>query len=375
MKSKIILLIATAAVLLGCASKPASDAERGESGSSDVKYAKGFDIVRYDGYTKLLIYSPWNEGVVQQRIYLVSDQTIETPTDGRRVVVPVRSVAISSCTHTEPLQLIGEIESVSAVCTPELIYNARLSERRDSGSLISLGDAFNVNLEKLLMVHPDIFLVASYNQQDENANRLFQAGVPVVYNNEWTEKSLLARAEWIKFVAEFFCKTAVADSLFSVIERDFMAAVELSEIVGKRPMVMAGSNFKGTWYVPGGRSYMGQLFADVGADYFYAADTTTTSLPLNFETALHIFADADVWLNAPTKSLNELITMDERHSLFRAARIGEVYSFMARTTPAGANDFWESAVYRPDLLLKDLIWALHPELIPDYAPTYIMKLK
>ena len=84
---------------------------------------------------------------------------------------------------------------------------------------------------------------------------------------------------------------------------------------------------------------------------------------------------ADVWLNAPTTTLDALMQMDSRHNLFRSAREGRVYGFYLRTLPDGANDFWESAVARPDLVLKDIIWALHPQLLPDYQPTYILKLQ
>ena len=52
-----------------------------------------------------------------------------------------------------------------------------------------------------------------------------------------------------------------------------------------------------------------------------------------------------------------------------------MYGFYGRTLPSGANDFWESAVARPDLVLKDLIWALHPQLLPEYQPIYIIKLQ
>ena len=139
---------------------------------------------------------------------------------------------------------------------------------------------------------------------------------------------------------------------------------------------MAGGNFKGTWYMPSGASYMGRLFADAGADYFYKNDTSTNaSLALNFETVLGNFHDVDVWLNAPTTTLSALMQMDERHGLFRAAREGRVFGFYGRTLPDGANDFWESAVARPDLVLKDLIWALHPQLLPDYESTYIIKVE
>lgn len=375
MQKPSLFFVIVSALFLSCCTPKQKAPDTDSSTASSVKYAKGFDIRKFNEYTQLTVYNPWVPDAVQQRIYLVNDPAIKTPADGRRIKIPVHSVAISSSTHTEPLQLIGEIESVSAACTPELIYNKHLSERFSEGKLISLGDAFNVNLEQLLIAHPDIYMVASYNRQDDNTNRLLQAGIPVVYNNEWTETSLLARAEWIKYVAVFFGKEAVADSLFRIIEHDYIEAKQLSANLTHKPTVMAGSNFKGTWYMPGGKSYMGQLFADAGADYFYADDTTTASLPLNFETVLHNFSNADVWLNAPTATIDELMLMDERHNLFDAAKNSNVYSFNARTTQSGANDFWESAVTRPDLILKDVIWALHPDIMSDYSPFYIMKLQ
>ncbi|MGM9805171.1 MAG: ABC transporter substrate-binding protein [Candidatus Aphodosoma sp.] len=375
MQQKFITLFITALLLAGCTSKTRTHDSQCLQTSANIKYAKGFDIRHSEHYTQLTVYNPWKPGAVQQRIYLVNDSATETPSDGIRITIPVHSVAISSCTHTEPLQLIGEIESVSAACSPELIYNRCLAERIASGEVISLGNAFSVNIERLLAVHPDIYIVASYNQQDENANRLTNAGAPVVYNNEWTETSLLGRAEWIKYIAAFFGKENLADSIFNTVEQNYTDTKKLTAAIADKPTVMAGSNYKGTWYLPGGKSYMGQLFSDAGADYYYANDTTTSSLPLNFETVLHKFNDADVWLNAPVSSINELLSMDERHAFFRSAREGNVFAFTARTHPSGANDFWESAVSRPDIILKDMIWALHPELLPDYTPVYIMKLR
>lgn len=341
-----------------------------------VDYAKGFDLFYEENYKTLVVYNPWNLGEIQQTYFLVSNDSISTPHQGLKVVVPVKNIAISSSTHVEFLNLLGELSTIKGACTPHLIYNATIRSRHADGSIQSLGDAHNVNLEQLLHLKSDAYFVASYNQQDEQAKRLQQSGVNLVYNNEWTESSLLARAEWIKFVAAFYDKEAVADSIFSQIERDYHAVKVIAQSVEQQPTVMAGGNFKGTWYMPSGSSYMGKLFADAGADYFYKNDTTTsTSLALNFETMLNNFHDADVWLNAPTTTLDALMQMDSRHNLFRSAREGRVYGFYLRTLPGGANDFWESAVAHPDLVLKDIIWALHPHLLPDYQPTYILKLQ
>jgi len=54
---------------------------------------------------------------------------------------------------------------------------------------------------------------------------------------------------------------------------------------------------------------------------------------------------------------------------------GEVWNNRRRMTPQGGNDYWESAVVRPDLLLKDLVSIIHPELLPDYKQFYYRRLE
>lgn len=374
---KKILYFIVIAILCACNQSQKSQSQLPiPNDTLNVKYSDGFRLYYYDDYKLIEIYNPWVKNEIQQRLYLVSDEYVKTPSDGQKIVVPVQNIAISSSTHVEFLNLLSELSTVKGVCTPHLIYNDDIRSRYANGNIVSLGDAHNVNLEQLLHLKPDVYFVASYNQQDEQAKRLQQSGVNLAFNNEWTEQSLLARAEWIKFVAAFYNKEQLADSLFSQIEDDYLEVSAIAQSVSHRPTVMAGGNFKGTWYMPSGTSYMGRLFADAGADYFYKNEASTSaSLALNFETVLNNFHNADVWLNAPTATLNALIQMDERHNLFHSAREGRVYGFYGRTLPDGANDFWESAVARPDLVLKDLIWALHPDLLPEYQPIYILKLK
>ena len=55
-------------------------------------------------------------------------------------------------------------------------------------------------------------------------------------------------------------------------------------------------------------------------------------------------------------------------------RNGDVYNNTLRTTPSGGNDFYESAVVNPDLLLRDLVKIFHPELIEEDF-VYYKKLK
>jgi len=176
-------------------------------------------------------------------------------------------------------------------------------------------------------------------------------------------------------VGVFYNKEKLADSIFSTVDKRYTEIMAKAATVKVKPTLMAGSNFRGTWYMPAGHSFMGRLFADAGARYYFSTDTTSGSLPLNVETVLTNFSQSDVWLNCSFSSLNDLVKADSKHSLFRPVVLKQVYNFNKRKLPSTANDFWESAVARPDLLLSDVIAILHPELLPGYQLVYAEKLK
>jgi len=370
----LFLLISTS--FLSCSPGPAKRADgRTTNDSLSIKYSTGFSIRYFPHYKQVNVNSPWAKGAIYARYYLVVNRSIVTPGDGIKVQVPLKTLASSSVTHFEFLRMLGELETVKGICSAGIIYNTTLRQRVSEGKVTDLGDAFHINLEKVLQLKPQALMMSGYNQNDPNALRIIQAGVPVIYNNEWMETSLLGRAEWIKFVAAFYNKEQLADSLFQTIENRYNDIKSKAAKVKDKPNVMAGSNFRGTWYMPAGRSFMGHLFADAGTRYYFAGDTTTGSLPLNVETVLKNFSRTDVWLNCNFSSLNDLLNADTKHGLFKPVIKKQVYNFNKRMLPSGANDFWESAIARPDLILADVIAILHPEILPNYQLFYAEKLK
>ena len=339
------------------------------------KYAKGFNIEYYDKFQVINIFNPWKENEIQEKIFVTTSDDITFPPKSIVIKSPLKKIAITSCTHIEFINLLGEVEKIKGVCSPELIYNNTIQQLYKEKKITNLGDAFNINIEQLLNLNPDGIMLATYNKQDNNTQRLEHCGIKLLYNNEWTESSLLGRAEWIKYFGILFDKKAEADSIFFKIESNYKEATQLATQIKNKKSVMVGSNFKGTWYVPGGKSFMGQLLNDAGAEYYFSNTDDTQSIPLNFETVLDKFYNADVWLNAPTATMQELFSIDPRHKLFKSAQHNDVYAFLAKSNKNGANDFWESGVAHPDLLLKDMIWALYPEVMANYSPYYILKLK
>ena len=338
--------------------------------SLSLRYAEGFSVHEFKDYKQVIVYSPWVKGTEYARYYLVTKSETATPTDGVKVKIPLQTLVATSATHFEFLSLLGELNTINGICSPELVYNAEIKKRASTGQIADLGDAFNINVEKTLQLSPQAVMMSGYNQNDPYALRVKQAQIPVLFNNEWMETSLLGRAEWIKFVAVFFGKEQQADSIFTDIETRYNDMKARAAKASYKPTIMAGSNFRGTWYMPGGRSYMGRLFADAGGAYYFANDTSSGSLPLNVETVLQHFSKADIWLSCSYNSTAELLAADSKHALFQPVKTGKVYNFNKRMLPSTANDFWESAVARPDLLLADVIAIVHPEILPGYEMVY-----
>lgn len=343
--------------------------------SLTVSYAKGFSIQHFADYTQVIVFNPWKSGLIYAKYLLVKDLTTDVPNDGVKVQIPLKTIVSASVTYYEFLHLLRELHTVTGICQANIVYNQTIHQGVDNGSITDLGDAFHINVEKVLQLYPSALMMSGYNQNDPNAKRIAQAGVPVIYNNEWMETSLLGRAEWIKFVAAFYDKEKLADSIFQTVEKRYNNIKKQAADVIEKPYIMAGSNFRGTWYMPGGRSFMGQLFTDAGGNYFYANDTTTGSLPLNVEKVLRDFSQTDIWLNCNFLTRDELLKADSKHAFFSPVKKNHVYNFNKRMLPSSANDFWESAIARPDLILADVIAILHPNILPDYELIYAEKLK
>ena len=363
--------------LCACTSGNKSQQTEDTKGNDDfeLKYATGFSVQYFPSYKKVTVFNPWEIGSVFEIYYLVKSDTCQTPKDGLRVQIPLQKVAITSSTHIEPLRLIDELNAVHGICSPELIYNAELQAKYHSNKLVNLGDAMKIDVEKALQLNPDGMFMSGYSNSNNFSEHLKTLKIPIIYNNEWMEKTLLARAEWIKYISLFFDKEHEADSVFNEIDTKYQKLKKKVSESLDNPTIMTGGNFRGTWYVPSGDNYMSYLFVDAGANYRYSTDKHIGSIPLTVEQVIFEFADADVWVGSSAKTLQELLEMDSKHAYFNAYKTGNVYNFNKRMHDLGANDFWEMGVSRPDLILADMIKILHPKLLPEHEFVFVNKLE
>lgn len=377
MRMRNVTLIILSILLFGC-NKKAEDSQfltPNPSLLTNLDYANNFNIEHLENYTTLSILSPWEEDKVLYTYYLVKNDTIQTPKDGVKIKVPVDKIAVNSCSHVAYIDALGLTAKIVASTDPGYVYNENFRNLLSEGKIENLGGSYDMNFEKILKVSPEVLMVTGFKGVDNMALRAQEAGIPVVYNYEWVEKTVLGRAEWIKFFGELFDLREKADSIFNEIKTEYLRCAELAGSATNKPKVLSGAPYKGTWYIPGGQTFMAEFYNNSGMDYFYKDNKDNFSLALSLETVMGNFLSSDIWVGVDAKTYEALASQDERLMLFKPAKTKKVYHYLNRTTTTGGNDFWESAMLRPDILLKDFIRIAHPELLPDWELYYLGELE
>jgi iron complex transport system substrate-binding protein len=139
---------------------------------------------------------------------------------------------------------------------------------------------------------------------------------------------------------------------------------------------MAGALYQDQWYMPQGGSWGALFLKDAGADYLWAKRDGTGSISLSFETVLEKAENADIWIGpSQYTSLNEMKEANPHYAQFKSYKNKQVYSYSTKKGETGGLLYFELAPNRPDLVLKDLISIMHPELLPGYQLNFFEKLK
>lgn len=224
-----------------------------------------------------------------------------------------------------------------------------------------------MNYELLLGLKPDVVLLYGIGDaQTAVTDKLKELSIPYMYVGEYLEESPLGKAEWLVALAELTDSREKGIEIFREIPKRYQVLKALTESVEQRPTVMLNTPWNDSWVMPSTQSYMAQLVTDAGADYIYKENNSNSSTPIGLETAYKLIQKADYWINVGMAStLDELKTVNPKFVDAKAVREKTVYNNNLRTTPTGGNDYWESAVVRPDVVLRDLIHIFHPELVSD----------
>lgn len=249
------------------------------------------------------------------------------------------------------------------------LYDSLLLSRIKSGAVkeVAPESIEQLNTELLLTLEADMLMSYAAQTGQSQFEKLRSMGQKVVLSGEYLEASPLAQAEWILFTAAFFDKEKEAQGFFKEVTSSYREISEKCKQASVQPSVFANLPYDDVWYMPGGKSFPAIYFRDAGMNYLWKDTEKKGTLPLDFEAVLQKAKKADFWfLNTSFIRRNaDLADQDERFKSFVAFGKGRVLNTTARVRDRYGNDFFETGVTRPDLVLKDLAQIAHPEIFTD----------
>lgn len=367
-----IFLIGLIIFCSSCKNKPSGSNATGSP--IPLKHTENLRLTSYKDYTIARLRNPWDTTQTLHTYILVSKKK-EVPANlpkGTVVKIPLSKAIVYSSVHCSLIREMNAINSIAGICDLEYIKLPEIQEGCSSGKISNLGSSLNPDIEKIIDVHPDAILLSPF-ENSGGYGRIEKLNVPIIECADYMETSPLGRAEWMRFYGLLFGQAATADSLFSSVEKEYNQLRQLARDVPSKPSVISELKSGSAWYVPGGKSTMGQLYSDAGARYLWSDDPRSGSIPLAFEVVFDKGHDADFWLikyNQTTdKTLRKLKSDYAPYAKFKAFQEENIYG-----CNTGKVAFYEESPFHPELLLKDLISIFHPELIKDYHPRYFQKL-
>ena len=342
----------------------------------EITHASGLSIRRFNGFSLVTVTNPWPNAsrpygyVLKKRNAIVPD-SLKSFT---AVDVPVRKIIVTSTTHIPSLEMLGVEHSL--VGFPNLGYISSEKIRADiaAGKIRELGSNQSINTEVAIDLQPDVIIGYGIDNHNPAIDNLEKSGLAVVLDGDWNENEPLGKAEWIKLFGALYDKEKQADSIFNAITSEYDKALGLAQKAAKRPTVLMGGMFENKWNVASGESWGARFIRDANGQYAWSGTKGSGSQPLPFEAVLEKAGNADVWIGpGQFRTLAEMLQSNPHYSQFKAFKNKNVYTFKVGKT--GGILYYELAPNRPDLVLKDVIKMLHPELLGDYELFFFEKMK
>jgi len=347
------------------------------STTNEVKHATGFSLKNYDNFSILTVSNPWPNSnktftyVLHKKNSIIPDSLKQF----QHIQIPIKNIVVTSTTHIPSLEMLDVTDKLIGFPNLNYISSEKVRARIDAKKIKELGSNQSLNTEALIDMQPEVIIGYGIDNTNPTLDNLQKSGLKVVLNGDWNEQSPLGKAEWIKLFGALFDKQTLANSLFKRIEHEYTTTLSLIKNSTQKPSILAGALYEDKWYLPQGESWGAQFLANAGGNYLWRQTKGTGSLALSFEEVIEKGLNADFWIGpGQFTTLADLAKASENYTKFKAYKTKNIYTFSAKKGKTGGVIYYELAPNRPDIVLKDLVKILHPDLLPNHTLYFFQKL-
>ena len=345
---------------------------------NEVNYSKGFSIENYDGYSIVTVKNPWPKATKIYK-YILQEKNVLVPDSLKQnliIPIPIKTIVVTSTTHIPSIEMLDEVNSLVGFPHLDYISSEKVRARINAGKVKELGNNNDLNTEVLLNLQPNVIIGYGIDNKNPTLDNLQKSGLKIMLNGDWNEETPLGKAEWIKFFGALYGKQKEAGEIFTKIEQDYLKTIGIAKLATATPTILAGDMYEDRWYLPRGTSWSSLFLKEAKGNYLWKETSGTGSLSLSFETVFDKAKSADIWITSGQfSSLAAMAASNPHYAEFDAFKNKNVYSFSGKKGKTGGILYYELAPNRPDIVLKDILKILHPELLPSYEPFFFAKLK
>lgn len=366
-------------ILIGCANKPNKKTSKIEFEKIPLNEAKGFEVYKSGDLVKIIVKNPWQNAQNIEFEYLLtnSDSVFNFLNSEFEIIkTPVKRIVCFSTTYIGFIDLLNNNSSIVGLSGTDYVFNSEIKKLISERKIVDIGNDQDINYELIMSLKPDVvFLYGIENEISNKIEKFKSLGIKTIMIGEYLEQTPLAKTEWLKFFSLFYNKFDLADSLFSELESKYKSLLKITDTIKYTPKVLVNVPYQGIWYLPGGKSYMANFIKDAGGLYSWSENTENESFPLDFENILFKSQDAEILINPGVyENINQIVGIDSRIENINAIKIGKVFNNNKRQNQYGGNDFWESGIVQPEIILKDLIKIFHPQFFFQDSLYFYKKL-
>ncbi|AWG23080.1 ABC transporter substrate-binding protein [Flavobacterium faecale] len=343
-----------------------------------VQYASSLSIYKNEGYSIIKVSTPW-PNATQALTYILKEKQGTIPDSLQKyplINVPLNKIVVTSTTIIPYLEILGVEDKLVGFPHTDYISSPKTRLLIDQNKIQDVGQNELLNTEQIIDLSPDLIVTFSMDDHNPTIKNLEKSGLKTLIQADWMEQSPLGKAEWIKLYGALFGKEKEAKKQFDKIVSDYKNAMALTQNTRATATILYGSMYEDQWFVPKGNSWSAQFMKDAKANYLWAETEGSGSLALSFEVVLDKAQTAQFWITSSSfKNLKDMSTANPHYAQFDAFKHKNVYTFEAKLGATGGAIYYELAPSRPDLVLKDYIKIVHPDLLKDYTFTFAQKLQ
>lgn len=329
-----------------------------------VKYADGFSIQYHNSFKILTINA--TDSTENQSFVLVQCGAPSPDTSLPVITIPIKSAFLSSTTQYPGFIELGSVAKIKGIGQIAFISSKEVIEHVKTNDVVEFAANFEVGTEVVIESNPDVLMSNGFS--DPAYSKLAELNIPVVSWMDWRETSALGRAEWMLITSSLLNQELAGEFFINTITKNYEKVVQKAAQANSDIVALAGSAFQGTFYAPGGASYIANLLKDANIGYVWSQTSDTGSLYLDLESVIAEGVTADIWINAPTQwsTIEQGLSEDSRYGELESVRENNVWTHTLLVNDQGAYDYFERAASRPDLLLADLVKIAHPNLMTEH---------